>query len=80
MNLYKLSHILFNKWEAVPYSQYRFASAPSFILSKEAEIVSLSGQVAVLNTSLFLLLDYYGNRNGFYDKIINKNMSRKRIP
>ena len=73
MNLYKLSHILFNKWKAVPYSQYRLASTPSFILSKEAEIVTSSGRVAVLNTSLFLLLDYYGNRNGFYDKVINKS-------
>lgn len=25
----------------------------------------------VLNTCLFLILDYFGNRNGFYDSIIS---------
>ena len=33
----------------------------------EIEFVSSLRKIAVLNTSVFFALDYYGNKDGFYD-------------
>ena len=34
----------------------------------------------ILNTSLFFLLDYYGNRDGFYDSVIKNSKNNSVEP
>ena len=39
--------------------------------TKQTDIINQSNQIAVLNTMLFMLTDYYGNqKNKFYDFIM----------
>ena len=53
------------------YSEYLDISNGTKILKCQHSCVSEKQMLYVLNTSLFMVLDYYGNRNGFYDSIIN---------
>ncbi len=70
MNIYKLNYINNHKWEGLSYIDYLTISTSQNIFNTEKSLVSESKEIAVLNTSLFLIVDYYGNRNGFYDNII----------
>lgn len=73
MNVYKLNKILKNRWEGIPYKEYLILSEPSQILSYQKQRVETMKKISVLNTSLFIALDYYGNRNGFYDEVLQNN-------
>ena len=41
------------------------------MLTAQMRMIDDDRCVAVLNTSLFLILDYYGNRDGFYDSLVS---------
>ncbi len=69
MNLYKLNYLFYGMWDSIDYNQYLIISQPSNILRKQQEEIRVYKQIAVLNTSLYLVIDYFGNRDGFYEKI-----------
>lgn len=70
MNVYKLHKVINNEWTALPYSEYIELSEGAEILTCQAHKVEEERAVDVLNTSLFIALDYFGNRNGFYDGVV----------
>ena len=69
MNVYKLALLRKNQWQPVSYSEYCNLSESSALLDMQTSLIEAEEKIAVLNTSLFLLLDYYGNQNGFYEQI-----------
>lgn len=68
-NIYKLNKILFNLWDKFSYEEYQNYSNTKTILLKERELVEKNKTLSVINTSLFIITDFYGNRNGFYDSL-----------
>lgn len=70
MNVYKLNTIISGIWSPMPYSQYLTDSQLSSVLEIQKNLIEDTRRVAVLNTSLFMMLDYFGNRDGFYDEIM----------
>ncbi len=72
MNTYKLNYINNFLWEKLNYSDYLSYSSCSNVLKIENDYVINDKLIAVLNTSLFVPIDYFGNRDGFYDLIIKK--------
>ena len=67
MNVYKLNSILSGRWEKPSYEEYLEESEQSALIEKQRDSVTLWNTISVLNTSLFFPLDYYGNKNSFYD-------------
>lgn len=70
MNIFKLNEIYNHEWKPMSYNDYLACSEAIKILEKEIEMISSKQQVSVLNTAVFLLLDYYGNRDHFYDQVV----------
>ena len=73
MNIYKLNYISNNEWGSLEHEDYQAHSATDYILNVQRELVSKNNEVAVINTSLFIPLDYYGNRDGFYDGVVDNH-------
>ena len=73
MNVYKLNYMRRDLWDAVSYDTYMELSEASEIVLSEAQFCDANHQVQVLNTALFLLLDYYGNRDGFFDRLMKRS-------
>lgn len=72
-NICKLG-VLFNSiWGYCSYEDYIYRSNQQLILSRQMQFVNNECQIAVLNTSLFLVIDYYGNNNGCFDRIMKTN-------
>ena len=69
-NLYKLSKISTNNWNKPSYNEYLKIAEPLNILNHEENFVKSNELIFVLNTALFVVIDYYGNRNSFYDNLI----------
>lgn len=74
MNVYKLNYIRRDLWDAVSYDTYMELSDAAAIAASEAQFCDANHQVQVLNTALFLLLDYYGNRDGFFDSLMRRSV------
>ncbi|HAE53128.1 MAG TPA: hypothetical protein DCG30_07735 [Ruminococcus sp.] len=55
---------------STPYNKYLDKSQQKLIAIKQQELAQHSKVINILNTSLFVVLDYYGNRDSFYDKLI----------
>lgn len=55
---------------SIPYNKYLDKSQQELIAIKQQELAQHSKVISILNTSLFVVLDYYGNRDSFYDKLI----------
>lgn len=70
-NVYKLKWMYLGEWDKMPYSEYLSRSQQTSILTAQMRMIDDDRCVAVLNTSLFLILDYYGNRDGFYDSLVS---------
>lgn len=70
MNVFKLNTMVETVWGAPTYQQYLEISRAKTILDVQINKIGQTRNVDVLNTALFILLDYYGNRDGFYDSII----------
>ena len=62
-------------WGAPTYPEYLEMAECSKILEAQTSKVNSERNVSVLNTALFVLLDYYGNQRGFYDSIMAKETS-----
>ena len=69
-NVKKLGRICHVDGESMDYEMYIQKSNQTNILQHEIEFVKSLTQIAVLNTSVFFALDYYGNKDGFYDNIL----------
>lgn len=68
MNVLKLSVLSRESTVSVlSYDKYLDESQQQLIAEKQQELAQKLKVISVLNTSLFLLLDYYGNRDSFYD-------------
>lgn len=72
MNIYKLNVMLGSGWDGLPYKDYQVLSGQTRIASFQHTLTSTTRNMSVLNTTLFLLADYFGNRNGFYDAIMTE--------
>lgn len=70
MNVFKLNTMMTAIWGAPAYQQYLKMSEAKSILDIQIEKIGAERKIDVLNTALFILLDYYGNRDGFYDCIV----------
>lgn len=70
MNVYKLHKLSKNLWEAISYREYIDLSEAAKILDCQSRKIDEERKVDVLNTALFIALDYFGNRDGFYDMLI----------
>ena len=66
-NLYKLNIIHHKIWGKPDYDTYLKCSDSERILSEEKNLIVNEKFLSVINTSLFMITDFYGNRNGFYD-------------
>ena len=66
-NLYKLNLIFGQKWNKPNYKEYSSYSDSANILSEERKLATKDKILYVINTSLFMITDYFGNRNGFYE-------------
>ena len=77
MNIYKLNSVLGSRWENLPYMEYRILSEQKKIVIYQEELTARTRNITVLNTTLFLLADYYGNRDRFYDAIMADTASKE---
>lgn len=68
-NLYKWNRICHQTWDKPDYKNY--TSDPSFLtlLERQKGHAETKEALHVISTSLFLILDYFGNRDGFYDSL-----------
>ena len=67
MNIYKLSYIFDAGWKSLRYKEYLSFSQGDSILEKEKCLALNDNYFSVLNTSLFLVVDYFGNKDSYYD-------------
>ena len=70
MNVFKLNKIVRGSFGACPYGEFLSINDQREIAKKESDLVRQDSVVSVLNTLLFFPLEYFGNANGFYDKVI----------
>lgn len=71
LNIRKLG-ILFNKTSILPYPEYQFLSDQNTIAKKQHNSANSCQCLSILNTSLLIIVDYFGNRNDFYNIHINQ--------
>lgn len=57
-------------WDKLGYEEYLKCSNNENILKNEIELVKENNIISVLNTSLFMIADFFGNRDGFYDDLL----------
>lgn len=69
-NIYKLSKILTDTWRKPSYEEYLTQSNAKRILLAEQNIADKLKALSVINTSLFIISDFFGNRDGFYDNLL----------
>ena len=68
LQLCKLSEIVRSEWCVPSYESYSEMSTQESVLDAQIKFIQQS-RMAVLNTSLFLPVDYFGNRDGRYDRL-----------
>lgn len=72
MMVFKLSHLHSGIWGGVDYRTYGLLSNGLNILDKEAALMRQQRIISVINTSLFAVMDYRGNMNGDFDRIMGE--------
>jgi hypothetical protein len=70
MNIYKLHKLTKSIWGGLPYNEYVNLSTTETILNCQAQKIDAERKIDILNTALFIVADYFGNRDGFYDTLI----------
>lgn len=73
-NIFKLNYISSSNFKELDYKTYLEYSSQESIFDKESSIIKNDNKVSVLNTSLFLVIDYFGNNNSFYDNFVNETL------
>lgn len=71
LNVLKLNLLVTGQWAPLSYSEYLNQSGADNILSYEERYITAKKAMQVLNTSLFIAVDYFGNKNQWYDSHIN---------
>lgn len=72
MNIQKLKTVSNEVFEGFPtYKTYQNISNSTSIVKIQYNIMRIFKELSVINTSLFIIVDYYGNRNEFFDKLIS---------
>jgi hypothetical protein len=71
MNVFKLSSILGTGFQGMDYSRFLECASCTSVAEAETKAMQQTGLMPVLNTSLFLPLDYFGNKEGYYDRVVN---------
>ena len=69
-NIFKLNIIVNGKWEKLDYKDYIENEVANKILNKEWTLIDSCSQISVINTSLFIIPDFFGNKDGFYDNLL----------
>lgn len=64
----------------LPYTEYLSFSPGEKIADIQKRSIMNDSVLHILNTSLFFLLDYYGNRDGFYDSVIKNSKNNSVEP
>lgn len=77
MNVYKLNSMLGDGWENLTYAKYQILSEQRKIAAYQQNLTAGTRNMDVLNTTLFLLADYYGNRDGFYSTVMAGTASKE---
>lgn len=71
LNIRKLHSMYISAPYSLPtYREYMDESTAEHIFQKQHDLVNSAQVLSVLNSSLFIILDYFENRNGFYDQMI----------
>lgn len=70
LNLRKLQYILNGTCRPIEYAVFQELSKQSQISIAEKRIIDKDKEVAVLNTATFFALDYFGNKNGFFNNVM----------
>lgn len=71
-NIFKLNSLENKRWEMiVDYRNYLDYSEPTKIIEAQKQLIN-KNMLSILNTSLFLIVDYFGNHNGYYSYLVNK--------
>lgn len=78
MNVFKLSSIFGMGFRGMGYARFLECSSCASVAEAEAKAIRQTGEMPVLNTSLFLPLDYFGNKNGYYDRVVNGTQADNR--
>lgn len=73
MSVYKIKKIVFGVWGKLDYNSYRQVCDDNQIICKQKAEIELHNLMYVLNTSVLFFVDYYGNRDGFFDKIVTNS-------
>ncbi len=60
-----------NDYQNLSYSSYMAISSGDRIALTQKESITNDKTIHVLNSSVFFLLDYYENWDGFYDSMIH---------
>ena len=71
MNVFKLGSINGFGFHGMDYAKFLSCSDSAAVAGAESRETQRTGVMPVLNTSLFLPLDYFGNKNGYYDRVVN---------
>lgn len=69
MNLCKANFLCNGTWGKPNYEEYCNSLTQLDIVNGQIACVREKNETAVLNTALFFLADYFGNRNRFYDEL-----------
>lgn len=72
MMVFKLNHLLTGTWSDMGYKTYAVQSNGSIVFDKEAALMRQQRIISVINTSMFVVLDYRGNKNGDFDRIMGE--------
>jgi hypothetical protein len=67
MNIFKLNKITTNNWRKMTYNNFVKRSEQCNILESEYAYINNREAVAVLNTTVFFILDYFGKK--FYNSL-----------
>lgn len=74
-NIFKLNYIISKNFEELDYKTYIDYSSQDKILMNESRIIKESNEISVLNTSIFIVIDYFGNNNYYYDNFIKNTIN-----
>lgn len=67
--LYKYAFIMEMGWAIPPYQDFIKQLFPAILLGHERSALLADGLVKVINSSVLFVIDYKGNKDGFYDAL-----------
>lgn len=71
MNIQRLKNLSDEHAAVLSYQAYQILSEAQEVAAKQYDMVQGKQALFVLNTCLFIILDYFGNRDHFYDGLVS---------